>query len=50
MNTNYESPVLNEVGDVSDVVLGIAFAGDDLDGQAVVVDFEFASDFDLEGI
>lgn len=44
----YESPKLNKVGDVQDVVLGIAPTGDDFDATWVVCDFEFAPEEDIE--
>jgi hypothetical protein len=44
----YESPKLNIVGDVQDVVLGIRPSGDDFDGTWVVCDFEFAAEDDIE--
>jgi hypothetical protein len=44
----YESPKLNQVGEVQDVVLGIAPTGDDFDGTWVVNDFGFAPEVDIE--
>jgi hypothetical protein len=46
----YESPKLNQVGDVQDVVLGVAPTGDDIDATWVVNFFEFApeEEFDEE--
>jgi hypothetical protein len=44
----YESPKLNKVGDVQDVVLGVAPTGDDFDGTWVTNDFEFAPEEDFE--
>lgn len=44
----YESPELNRVGDVQDVVLGVSPTGDDIDGTWVVNLFEFASEEDFE--
>ena len=44
----YDSPKLNKVGDVQDVVLGIEPSGDDFDGTWVINGFEFAPEEDIE--
>jgi hypothetical protein len=44
----YESPKLNKVGDVQDVVLGISPTGDDIDATWIVADLEFAPEEDTD--
>ena len=43
MKKNYEAPVLTQVGQAEDVVMGIHDFGDDL-GLVVAPDFEFELD------
>jgi hypothetical protein len=40
----YEKPKLVPVGEVEEVVLGIYPSGGDLDGNHVIIDFEFGED------
>ena len=44
----YESPKLNRVGDVEEVILGVVSVGDDLDGTWIsdVPVFDLESDLD----
>ena len=40
----YEKPKLVQVGDVEEVVLGVFPTGGDLDGNQIIIDFEFGDD------
>jgi hypothetical protein len=42
----YESPVLVDLGDAQDIILGIAHWGDDMDGHIIVRGFEFVDQID----
>ena len=44
----YENPKLNRVGNAEEVILGIAYDGDDVDLNHVSNPFEFAAEIDLE--
>lgn len=40
----YEKPALNTVGKATDMILGIASFGTDLDGYLAIEEFQFAED------
>jgi hypothetical protein len=48
MKHMYESPKLNQVGEARDVVLGVYPTGNDIDGNWVEGDFEFAQEAGIE--
>jgi hypothetical protein len=41
----FEQPTLTYIGEVKDVVLGLAAVGSDIDGSWVMDNFEFLEDF-----
>ena len=40
----FEQPTLTYIGEIKDVVLGLAAVGSDIDGSWVMSDFEFLED------
>jgi hypothetical protein len=46
----YQHPILTQVGKATEVILGVASWGDDMDGFIIVQDQEFAEDEDEDTI
>jgi len=44
----YENPKLNRVGNAEEVILGIAWDGDDMDPNWVQNPFEFAAEVEMD--